>query len=73
MKIIWIFLGVSQNWTSFWWSFLFLLASFLKVKIQYGNIFWGLLNFQTFLGPCPTLLIFFGVAVDAGSNPTHKK
>ena len=31
-------------------SFLCILGSFLKVKVQNGGYFWGLLKFQIFLG-----------------------
>ena len=35
-----IFLGSSQNWTSFRGLFLCILGSFLKVNIQNRDIFW---------------------------------
>ena len=40
------FLGSSQNWT----IFLCILGSFLKVKVQNGGYFWGLLKFQILFG-----------------------
>ena len=45
MKILWIFFGSSQNWT-----FLCILWSFLKVRVQNGDIFGELQKFQIFLG-----------------------
>ena len=44
MKILWIFFffwggGSSQTWTIFMGSFLYILGSFLKVKVQNGDIF----------------------------------
>ena len=43
-------LGSSQNWTMFRGQFYALLGAFLKVKVQNGGYFWGLLKFQIFLG-----------------------
>ena len=43
MKILWIFLGSSQNWT-----IRCILGPFLKVKVQNGGYF-GLLKFQIFI------------------------
>ena len=40
------FLGSSQNWT----IFLCILGSFLKVKVQNGGYFLGLLKFQILFG-----------------------
>ena len=42
-------------------SFLNILGSFLKVKVQNGGYFWGLLKFQIFFWGCLKLLIYFGV------------
>ena len=44
MKILWIFLGSSQNWTVLWglfYIYFYILGSFLKVNVQNGNIFLG--------------------------------
>ena len=47
-----IFLGSSQNWTNILGSFIFILGSFLKAKVQNVGYFWGLVKFQIFfLGP----------------------
>ena len=32
-----------------YWSFLFILGSFFKVKVQNGGYFWGVLKFQIFI------------------------
>ena len=40
MKILWIFLGSSQNWTIFRGHF-YAFGSFLKVKVQNRGYFWG--------------------------------
>ena len=48
------------------------LGSFLKVMVQNGDIFWGLLTFQTFLR-CLIFLVIFWNTVDAGSQPTYEE
>ena len=42
--------GVSQNWTIFRGHFICILGSFLKVKVQNGGYFLGLVKFQIFFG-----------------------
>ena len=65
MNIFWhedfvdIFIGVITKLEYIKLSFLFILGSFLKVKLQNGGIF-GSLKFQIFLW-CLKFLIFFGV------------
>ena len=54
MKILWIFFGVIIKG-----SFLYILGPFLKVKVQNGGYFWGLLKFQIFFGVLEILDIFF--------------
>ena len=53
MKILWIFLGSSQNWT-----IRRILGSFLKVKVQNGGYFLGCLNFKYLFGVLEILDIF---------------
>ena len=59
-KYFWGFSGSSQNWTISRGSFLCIKGSFLKVKVQNGDIFLGLLKFQIFFWGCLKFLIFFG-------------
>ena len=63
MKILWIIFGGQYKTVLFFlgWggSFLCILWSFLKVKVQNGNIFGGLLKFQIFFGVCLIFLISF--------------
>ena len=54
-----IFLGLSQNWT-IKGSFLCILGSFLKVNVQNGGHFLGLLKFQIFFGLLEIPDIFWG-------------
>ena len=54
--------GSSQNWTLGGGSFLCILGSFLKVKVQNGNIFFlrgGVVKFQIFFGVHLIFLMFF--------------
>ena len=60
MKILWIFLGVITKLVYIKESFLCILESFLKVKVQNGEYFLGLLKFQTFLGVLEIPDIFDG-------------
>ena len=62
MKILWIFLG----------SFLCILGSYLKVNVQNGGYFWGLLEFQIFFGVLEIPDIFLGLTEDAGPEPTYE-
>ena len=55
------FWGVNTKLDYFWCSFLYILGLLHKVKVQNGNIFWGLLKFQIFLWVCLIFLIFLGV------------
>ena len=50
MKILWIFFGVITKLDSILASFLCILGSFLKVIVQNGGYFFGLLRFQIFFG-----------------------
>ena len=43
-----IFGGSVKNWPSF--GFLYNIGSFLKFKVQNGNIFGGIVKFQVLLG-----------------------
>ena len=45
----------------FWGSFLCILGSFLKVKVQIRNIFGGLLNYKIFVWVCLIFQIFLEV------------
>ena len=67
-----IFWGSSPNWTIFYGSFLCILGSFLKVNVQNGGYFFGLLKFQIFFGvlEIPDIL---GVRIDAGPEPTYQE
>ena len=62
------FFGSSQNWTVFSMHF----GSFLKVKVQNGGYFFGLLKFQIFFGGAWNSWYFFGWTVDAGPEPTYE-
>ena len=57
MKILLIFFG-GHHKIGLYFGILCILGSFLKVKVQNGDIF-GSLKFQIFLG-CLKFLIFFG-------------
>ena len=57
MKILWISFGVITQLDYIKWSFLCILGSFLKVKVQIGAFF-GVAKFQIFLG-CLKFLNFF--------------
>ena len=59
MNILWIFFWVITKLEYIESSFLCILGSFLKVNVQNGGYFLGLLNFKYFLG-CLKLLIFLG-------------
>ena len=60
MKILWIFFwGVTTKLAYIYGSFLCILGSFLKGKVQNGGFFWGFLKFQTFLG-VPEIPDIFG-------------
>ena len=48
MKILWIFFKFITKLDYIWGSFLCILMSFLKVKVQNGGYFWGLVKFQIF-------------------------
>ena len=50
MKILWRFFGVITKLGYIKGSFLCILGSFLKVKVQHGGYFLGLLKFQIFFG-----------------------
>ena len=50
MTILLIFFGVITELDYIEGSFLCILGSFLKVKVQNGGYFWGLLKFQIFFG-----------------------
>ena len=52
--------GSSQNWTIFRGSFLCILGSFLRVKVQNEGYFFGCQNFKYFLGVLEIPDIFFG-------------
>ena len=77
MKILWIFFWVITKLDYIKRSFLCILGSFLKVKVQNGGIFGGLLKIQIFFGVREIPDIFFwgggGCAVDAyaWSEPTY--
>ena len=60
MKILWKFLGVFTKLDYIKGSFLCILGSFLKVKVQNGGYFWGLLKFQIFFGVLEIPDIFGG-------------
>ena len=48
---LWIFFGGHHKLDYIYGSFLCILGSFLKVKVQDGEYFFGLLKFQIFWGP----------------------
>ena len=65
MKILWIFLGGHHEIGLYLGVismplFLCILGSFLKVKVQNGGYFWGLLKFQIFFGVPENPDIFLG-------------
>ena len=41
MKILWLFFGDHHKIELYYGSFLCILGSFLKVKVQNGGYFWG--------------------------------
>ena len=47
--------------------------SFLKVKVQNGGYFFGLLKFQIFLGGAFEIPDILGRMVDAGTEPTYEE
>ena len=49
-------------------SFLCILESFLKGKVQNGGYFWELLKFQIFLGCLKFLFFFWGGGGGGGVN-----
>ena len=59
MKILWIFFGVITKLDYIKRSFLCILGSFLKVKVQIGGIVLVAKNSNIFLG-CLKFLIYFG-------------
>ena len=48
MRILWIFFEVITKLDYIYGSFLCILGSFLKVKVQNGGYFLGLVKFQIF-------------------------
>ena len=54
-------------------SFLCILRSFLKVKVQNGGYFWGLLKYQIFFGVLDIPDIFWGWRASAGPEPTYEE
>ena len=60
MKILWIFFGVITKLDYIYESFLCILGSFLKVKVQNGGIFEGCLNFKYIFGVLKISDIFCG-------------
>ena len=56
MKILWIFFWGHQK-IGLYWSFICILGSSLKVKVQNGGYFFGLQNFKYFF-LCLKFLIF---------------
>ena len=58
----------------FWGSlFLCILASFLKVKVKKGGVFFGLLKFQIFFGVLEIPDIFLGQRLRLGPSLHMKK
>ena len=72
MKIMWIFFGGNHKIGLVWGSFLSILGSFLKVKVQNWDIFW-VAKISNIFGVLEIPDIFGGWAVDAGSEPTIRK
>ena len=62
IKILWIFLGSSQNWTIFRGHFNAFQGLFLRSRHRMG-IFLGLLKLKYFLG-CLKFLIYWGGGVE---------
>ena len=60
MKILWIFFGVITKLDYISGLFPCILGSFLKVIVQNGDIFLGMLKFQIFLGVLEIPDIFGG-------------
>ena len=60
MKILWIFFGFITKLDCIKGSFLCILGSFLKVKVQKGGYFWFAKISKIFSG-CLKFLIFFWV------------
>ena len=68
MKLLWIFFGVITKLDNIYWSFLCILGSFLKVKVQKPGIFLGLPKIQIFLAVLEIPDIFW-----AGPKPTYEE
>ena len=54
-------------------SFLCILGSFLKAKVQNGDMFWVANTSDNFLGCLKFLIFILGRTVDAGPEPTHEE
>ena len=74
MKIVWIILGASQNWTRFRGLFLCRLVSFINVNIQNQDIFLSCKDSNIILGvlDIPDILFFF-LRGGRGVNSRFKK
>ena len=71
MKILWIFFRGHHKIWLVWGSFLCNLWSFLRSRYRIGIIFWVANISNIFLGFLKSLIFFFGLTVDAGSEPTY--
>ena len=60
MTILWIFLGVITNLDYIEGSFLCILGSFLKIKVNKGG-YLGVVRISNIFGGCLKFLIFFWV------------
>ena len=60
MKALWIFFGFITKFDYIKRSFLCILGSFLKIKVQNWGIFFGSENFKYFLGVFEIPEIFWG-------------
>ena len=64
-------MGVTTKLAYIKGSFLCILGSFIKGKVQNWGYLRRLLKFQTFFGVLENLDIFWGRTVDAGPEPTY--
>ena len=73
MKILWIFFWVIIKLDYIQESFLCILGSFHKVKVQNGGKNFRLVKFRIFFWGCLEFLIFLRGMVDAGPEPTYEE
>ena len=71
MKILWIFLRVITKLNYIKGSFLCILGSFLKVRVQNGGCFFGVAKILNIFLGCLKFLIFF-ISINLGGRYIQK-